>query len=245
MARRIGLPAAVMAVLVALPGAASAEVWTSRADAVRSWRSIDPDVTNAFFGPESFTFNKTTQPERHDFEGNAMLFASYRALVRTSPNAFPPGTLVAYDPEPAPTTPRREQYRPRRYMRDFVQLAHRRGLRAMLVPSRRLGNVDIRRCQFLQCGYLEIPADYFQLQSQRLQCDLPAFTRFVRGASRRSVSPLIVQMSVLWDGPCDRVPAVVAAHDAALPYADGFSLWGGPGDTEGVEVLRRIAEAQH
>jgi hypothetical protein len=80
--------------------------------------------------------------------------------------------------------------------------------------------------EFLSCGYLEIPTDVFLLQSQRLECDLEAFTRLVRGAARQSASPLYVELTVAWHHECVTSQVVHDAWYAARSYADGYALWG-------------------
>jgi hypothetical protein len=166
---------------------------------------------------------------------------NFRSFLTFQASRRPAGSWVMYDPERWDATPLREQRHPRRYMRLFVAEAHARGLFAILAPALGLPGPDLECSpnEFLSCGYLQIPADIFLLQSQRLECDLEAFTRLVRGASRRSASPLYVELTVRWRHVCVTPQVVHDAWYAARPYADGFALWGT--DTNRTERLGRRA----
>ena len=140
-------------------------------------------------------------------------------------------------------TPRWEQTHPRRAMRRFVRVAREHGLRAVLAPSRSLAGPDPLCDRFLRCGYLEIPADAFQPQSQKLQCDLDVFRPFVKSAGRRAASPLIVQLTVIWEDPCV-TPKVVRNACGRAALGGLVRVVARPGDPQGLEALRLIAAAQ-
>jgi hypothetical protein len=232
-------PLAILVGVLAAPGTALATDWSSPADVVEEWRTTDASIVDRFFAP-GFRY---AIPARGIIGGNAIVYGSNDELIAGAPG-LPVGTTVMYDAEPWARTPFEEQTHPRRAMRRFVAIAHAHGLRAVLAPSRSLATPDPRciRAAFLDCGYLEIPADAFQLQAQRLECDLDRFGRFVRRAKARSASPLIIELTTVWGHECVS-PQVV--HDAwldARPWADGYALWARSGDLEGLEALRLIAQ---
>jgi hypothetical protein len=182
-------------------------------------------------------------PELPPNMGNAALLNSIEGFARIARN-LGRGAVVMYNPEAEPVTPLFEQRHPRWMMRRFVRIAHRHGLFAVLAPARSLAKPDPRCDDFLACDYLQIPADAFHLQAQKLECDLAAFRSFVAGAKARAASPMIVQLTVGWDDPCVTPEAVRDAWAAAVPYADGFALWGSEDaarNAKGLEALRLIA----
>jgi hypothetical protein len=236
---RLGVGTLLALGLIATPALASpVGTWSSRADTVQQWMAQDPAVASAFFDP-GVRYRTAGMP----WIGNAV---SIHTIDRFSIRAanLAPGKVVMYNPEAEPVTPRFEKRHPRWAMREFVRIAHANGLVAVLAPSKSLAGPDPRCIQFLDCGYLQIRADAFHLQAQKLECDLPVFTDFVRRAKAQAASPLVVQLTVGWDHPCVTPEAVRDAWRAALPYADGFSLWGSgvPAlNAKGVEAMRLIA----
>lgn len=213
--------------------------WSSQTDTVNRWADEDPDMTSAFFGPGV----RYRIPGMKSWLGNAVMIWSLEGFA-TRAGRMTPGTVVAYNPEAETVTPWWERTHPRRAMGTFVGIAHAHGLFAVLAPARSLAGPDPKCTQFLDCRYLSIRADAFQLLAQRLECDLPMFTDFVSRAKALSVSPIIVQLTVGWSVPCVTPEIVRDAWRAALPWADGFALWGhadGVQNAKGLEVMRLIA----
>ena len=231
--------AAVAILLGATPALGETGDWSAPADATGRWEVVDPELTARFYAPGT----RYAIPHVGIVGGNAVLYPSVRRFVEVVAT-LRAGTTVMYDPEPWGNTPRWEQTHPRRSMRRFVRIAHEHGLRAVLAPARGLAGPDPLCRVFVRCGYLEIPADAFQLQAQKLECNLDRFRRFVENAERRSASPLIVQLTVAWNDPCVTPRAVRDAWSAARPWADSFALWSRWGDPQGLESLRLIAAAQ-
>jgi hypothetical protein len=229
---------AALPVLLDAPSAAASPIgtWSSLAETVALWTEADPEIADAF-GTRYVT------EANPGGEGNALSIHSLRGFRDRAPRLVD-GTVVMLNLEAEPVTPRRQQRRPRRTMRRFVRTAHANGLVAVLAPSRSLVKPDPRCDDFLACGYLEIRADAFHLQAQKLECDVSAFGAFVAGAKERAASPLIVQLTIGWDDPCVTAEVVRDAWAAAVPYADGFALWGSEDRSRnmlGLEALRLIA----
>jgi hypothetical protein len=237
LAKVLGI--ATAGVLLSEAPATAGGGWSAPADAVVAWEAADPALTERFFSPGK----RYAVPHAGITGGNAVAYASVGRFVDVV-GSVPRGSTVMYDPEPWGVTPRWEQTHPRRSMRRFVRVAREHDLRAVLAPSRTLAGPDPQCDRFLRCGYLEIPADGFQLQSQKLQCDLEAFRPFVKEADARAASPLIVQLTVIWEDPCVTPKVVRDAWSAARPWADSYALWARPGDPQGLEALRLIAAAQ-
>lgn len=233
------LGVATVGVLLSGSPATAGGGWSAPADAVAAWETADPALTERFFSPGK----RYAVPHAGITGGNAVAYASVSRFDDVV-GGLPRGSTVMYDPEPWAVTPRWEQTHPRRAMRRFVRVAREHGLRAVLAPSRSLAGPDPLCDRFLRCGYLEIPADAFQLQSQKLQCDLDVFRPFVKAAEARAASPLIVQLTVIWEDPCVTPKVVRNAWAAARPWADSYALWARPGDPQGLEALRLIAAAQ-
>ena len=227
--------------ILALAGPATGSpigTWSGHAESVERWIAADPELAEQFFGP-GIRYWTAEQPVG---TGNAISVYTVDGFERRA-RRLDPGTIVMYNPEAEPVTPRFEQRHPRWMMRQFVRTAHAYGLFAVLAPSRTLAKPDPKCAVFAKCGYLEIAADAFHLQAQRLECDLPTFEAFVQAARARVRSPLVIQLTVGWTDPCVTPQTVRDAYLAALPYADGFALWG-HGDPErnamGLDVLRLI-----
>ncbi len=120
---------------------------------------------------------------------NVEQFKSYADyLAQPVGSTYP---VVMYDPERWDSTPPNEQDHPKGYMKLFVALAHERGQLVILAPSRGLAS-DCRRpdetinAAFIRCRYAAIPTDYFQLQSQKLECRPMVYQNFVLAARLRS-----------------------------------------------------------
>lgn len=214
--------------------------WSGHAASVQQWFAEDAALTETFFGPG---IQYRMEPLRRGV-GNGLIIHSLAGFKVRAPR-LRDGLTVMYNPEAETVTPRWEQLHPRWAMTRFVNIARSNGLIAVLAPSRTLAKPDPKCSMLLDCGYLQIPADAFHLQAQRLECDLPAFTAFVSGAKARTRSPLIVQLTVGWVVPCVTPEAVRDAYFAALPYADGFCMWGHADpaqNAKGLEALRLISQ---
>ena len=204
--------------VVALPGVAQAEQWVMPTWGVESVQAHDPTLI-----PEVWAVDTA------GLDGPWRMFKSFHVFSHTK---LPVGTGVVYDNEPYGNTPRRELRHPRAYMKAFVQLAHERGLVAMLAPARTIAKYD-RTCDvlaFTRCGYSRVRADYFLLQSQRLECDLARFGQFVQHATTAARSTLIVELTVAWADECVTVEQVLAAYDVGRGFTDHIALWSGPGE---------------
>jgi hypothetical protein len=224
----------------AAPGPAPIDTWSSRLDTIQEWLAQDSALASEFFDPGV----RYRTPEMKSWVGNSVLIHSLEGFARRAPR-LADGTVVMYNPEAEPVTPRWEKRHPRWAMRKFVRVAHENGLFAVLAPAKTLAAPDPRCSTFLECGYLRIPSDAFHLQAQKLECDLPVFTDFVSRAKALSVSPLIVQLTVGWDVPCVTAEVVRDAWRAALPWADGYALWGGATaalNAKGLEAMRLISQ---
>jgi hypothetical protein len=237
------LTALLLLALLSLARPASAQepvgTWSSLSETVNRWSAEDPDLVSRFFGPGTrYRMLGTSR-----WLGNAVMLTSLEGFATRARNMFP-GTVVAYNPEAEPVTPWWERTHPRKAMGRFVEIAHSHGLFAVLAPARSLAGPDPKCSQFLDCRYVSIRADAFQLLAQRLECDLPAFTDFVSRAKALARSPLIVQITVGWNVPCVTPEVVRDAWRAALPWADGFALWGHADpvqNAKALEVMRLIA----
>jgi hypothetical protein len=232
----------LVALFVAATGTTMASpigTWSSRADTVRLWKADDATTTAAFFDPGVRYRMAGMEPG----VGNALTIHSLAGFADRAP-LLRDGMTVMLNLEAETVTPFFQQTHPRWMMRRFVRIAHANGLVAVLAPSRSLVGPDPGCTVFLECGYLEIAADAFHLQAQKLECDLPAFVDFVSRAKAQAASALIVQLTVGWLDPCVTPEAVRDAWQAALPYADGFALWGSADDEQnakGLEAMRLIA----
>jgi hypothetical protein len=151
-------------------------------------------------------------------------------------NLLHPADIVMYDLERWQKTPLEEQRDPLSAMRRFADEVRERGMQSILAPSRSLTRATAEsRPQsgettdeaFIRCRFASVPGDYLLLQAQRLACDIPRFTKFVRGAREQASANLIVELSVVpsWLG----VECLETAVAAAAPMADGFALWAGEG----------------
>lgn len=231
--------------LMGMAGPAAATpvgTWSSLSHTVEQWSDQDLAVTSMFFGP-GVRYRMARKPRPGSELGNALSIHTLWGFATRAPR-LRDGLVVMYNPEAESVTPRYEQTHPRWAMNKFVRIARANGLVAVLAPSRTLVGRDPECTVFLDCGYLRLQADAFHLQAQRLECDLPRFTDFVRGAKEQARAPLIVQLTVGWQVPCVTPEAVRDAWRAALPYADGFALWGSPDaalNAKGLEAMRLIA----
>lgn len=149
---------------------------------------------------------------------------------------------VMYDPELWPATPYREKRDPKRYMRQFANLAHVHGYIVINGPSRDLVNARFAYCrrrsgETLSRAYLRcrIPAegaryaDVFTIQAQVHENDASRYRRFVRAArdQARMANPHVVVLSNLATSPHGFVatPRMLwRAHRAVEDIVEGHAL---------------------
>jgi hypothetical protein len=129
-----------------------------------------------------------------------------------------PQTVVLYDIEHWRFTPLWQQNHPVLAMGNFVRLAHKRGLRAMIAPSG-----AIRK---QQPGWAGVPADYLLVQGQGMQCDPVLFAATIAGVKAGATGLVIAEVSVMRSRKCDTIGAIRAAIASVQGIADGVSVWG-------------------
>ncbi len=129
-----------------------------------------------------------------------------------------PQAVVMYDIEHWRYTPLWQQNHPVVAMKNFVRLAHKRGLRAMIAPSG-----AIRK---QHPGWVGIPADYLLVQGQGMQCHPGPFAAAIAGVKDGATGLVIAEVSVMRSRRCDRVRVIRAAIASVQGIADGVSVWG-------------------
>jgi hypothetical protein len=218
---------ATAVILGSTPAEADLPPWMAPSVGVDAWEEASPGLA------ELFAWSVYAPDIPKGESGNMRKFSSFRAYEKRPQLGSTP---VLYDIEPYPSTPKREQKRPRKFMRKFVTLAHERGAPVFLAPAIGIQRTDVK-CdakaksrweRFLNCKYLKVNADGFLLQSQRLQCWPDLFADFVTQAKNSSASPvLFAELTVIWpQAPCGHsVEVLRAAYDAAAGVPDGWALW--------------------
>jgi hypothetical protein len=162
--------------------------------------------------------------------------ADYRAL----PSDLPAGTVVMYDLETWSSTlswtPAGQYTHPRRSELRFVSLAHAAGYRAMLGPHMTVIDASIGGCHrrseesvlhaYLRC-LANVPADYFVVQAQAIECHRAAFIRRIRLVHAVQPGAVIAETSVTYTKPCVTANKLAGDIQAVVPtYAAGAAVWG-------------------
>jgi hypothetical protein len=181
-------------------------------------------------------------------------YASYADFLydRSLGRIDPAIRAVLYDPEHWSETPVNEQQDPYTYMRLFSERAHSRGYVVIVTPARDLMGVPGGACvagsgedydtAFIRCNIAGAAARYSdvtEVQAQRRQTNLQAYTRLVTSAAEQART---ANASVLFlSGLSTRLAPVSAenlfnASQAVRGIVDGFYLSIAGADTKQLQM---------
>lgn len=170
--------------------------------------------------------------------------------------------MIMYDPE-ATGTPPWDTLHPALGETEFVQAAHSAGYECMMTPARDLMNVSGADCTkqageslddaYIRCGLplAGAQADIFEVQAQRDELDVAAFSSLVDRAAAQvnAVNPAPRIYAGLTTILSSNIPSVTAdqlyaAHESVASIVDGYWLNLGSSDpTTFVGFLQKLRAA--